>query len=86
MLAAGGAYYWWYGPSLPWDEQSSSDRIGRGERQAQVSALREECLGHAKERNYAPALECYREVLELDPEDATAQYAMKELPKQLNTE
>ena len=63
-----------------------SERIGRGERQARVSALHEKCLGHVNEREYAPALECYREVLELDPEDATAQYAMKELPKQLNTE
>ena len=76
VLAAGGAYYWWYGPSLPWDGQSSSDRIGRGERQARVSELLRECTTHVKERNDKAAYECYDKVLKLDPGNVDAMNQM----------
>ena len=61
VLTAGGAYYWWYGPSLPWDGQT------------RVSALRETCKGHFEEERYAQVASCYREVRSLEPEDTDAQ-------------
>ena len=50
-----------------------SERIGRSEREARVSALLPTCREHEREGRDAPALECYRKVLALEPGPAVEQ-------------
>lgn len=50
-----------------------SDRIGRSEGQARVSALLATRVEHVVEVQYSLALGCYREVPALEPERADAQ-------------
>ena len=135
VLAAGGAYYWWYGPSLPWDGQSTiekeaaetrtaerdalvasavaqlekkeyvsarkalegaralglseadyeelSERIGRSERQARVSDLFEECVGHRKARRFEQGLDCAGKVLDEDPGHTEARRYQSEFERLL---
>ena len=54
-----------------------SERIGRSEREARVSALLPTCREHERERRDAKALECYRKVLALEPGSAVEQDVIK---------
>ena len=46
--------------------EALSERIGRSEREARVSALIPMCIEHLNKKEYAPALACYRQVLLLE--------------------
>ena len=49
------------------DYEELSERIGRSERQARVSALFEECQGHREAKRYEQELDCTGKVLDEDP-------------------
>ena len=71
VLAAGGAYYWWYG--LPWNGPIPPE-------------LEEKCMEYLGGEKYKDALDCYEKVLKLDPTNAEAQKMVEELPKDLAKE
>ena len=81
-LAAGGAYYVEYGLSLPWEgKELPTVRVERSERKDQVPALLPKCREHADGQAYAEALECYGEVLKLEPGHVEAQEKVPALEK-----
>ena len=54
------------------DYEELSERIGRSERQARVSALFEVCQGHREAKRYEQELDCTGKVLDEDPGHAKA--------------
>ena len=59
--------------------EALSERIGRSERGARVTALIPTCREHLVMGRYAQALACYREVLALEPEHAEAKGMVPDL-------
>ena len=59
--------------------EALSERIGRSEQEARVSALIPTCKEHLENARYAQAQTCYRKVLALEPEHAEAKGMVPDL-------
>ena len=65
------------------DYEELSERIGRSERQARVSDLFEECVGHRKARRFEQGLDCAGKVLDEDPGHTEARRYQSEFERLL---